>query len=51
MSVITEPCLFCCARCLQPIHIEKEFDKLSDYQLAELNRNLSIICVLILKIN
>lgn len=37
MSTTSEPCYFCCARCLQPIHLDKSFSTLSDLQIAELN--------------
>ncbi|KAL7025459.1 hypothetical protein ACKWTF_013478 [Chironomus riparius] len=37
MSNNTEPCYFCCARCLQPIHLHESFSNINELQTATLN--------------
>lgn len=37
MSNSTEPCYFCCARCLQPIHLHESFSNINELQTATLN--------------
>lgn len=37
MSNNPEPCYFCCARCLQPIHLHESFSNINELQTATLN--------------
>lgn len=37
MSNNQEPCYFCCARCLQPIHLHESFSNINELQTATLN--------------
>lgn len=37
MSNNAEPCYFCCARCLQPIHLHESFSNINELQTATLN--------------